>query len=54
VWLRNLPHSLRDGHGRQGRPPHHGHHPRSHPLHMIQDPAEYEEVMNLSHQSKKT
>ena len=47
MWLRNLPHPLRDGHGRQGRPPHHGHHPRGHPLHKIQDSAEYEEVIGI-------
>ena len=47
-----LPHSLRDGHGRQGRPPHHGHHPRGHPLHKIQDYAEWEEVMNKGHLRK--
>ena len=44
VWLRNLPHPLRDGPGRLGRTPHHGHYPRDHPLHKIQDCAEWEEV----------
>ena len=39
-----LPHPPRDGHGRPRRPPHHGHHPRGHPLHKIQDSAECEEV----------
>ena len=39
-----LPHPLRDGHGRQGRAPHHGCHSRGHPLHKVQDSAEWEEV----------
>lgn len=42
-----LPHPLRDGHGRQGRAPHHGHHPRDHPLHKVQDFAEREKVGNV-------
>lgn len=48
-----LPHSLRDGLGRQGRPPHHGHHPRGHPLHKAQNSAEWEEVMCQEHRKKK-
>lgn len=44
-----FPQPLRDG---AGRPPHHGHHPRDHPLHKTQDSAEYEEVMNKGHLRK--
>ena len=32
-----LPDTLRDGQGRQGRAPHHGHQSRSHPLYPVQD-----------------
>ena len=39
-----LPHPLRNGYGRQGRPPHHGHHPRGYPLNKVQDSTEWEEV----------
>ena len=47
-----FPHLIRDGHGRPRRPPHHGHHPRSHPLHKIQNPAECEDVMNILEDNK--
>ena len=36
-----LPHPLRNGHGQQGRAPHHGHHSRGHPLNKVQDYAEW-------------
>ena len=42
-------HPLRNGHRRQGRSRHHGHHPRGHPLYKIQDYAEWEEVGKVSH-----
>jgi hypothetical protein len=34
--------------GRQGRAPHHGHHPRSHPLNKVQVFAEWEKVEDQS------